>query len=81
VVKIKALEQTISFYKWELEKKELTEKERDKYLKALKIIEKIIKGKERSGEKRKDKRFIEGSINRGEYKGSGIFYPKMCKRY
>ncbi len=58
MVKIKALEQTISFYKWELEKKELTEKERDKYLKALKIIEKIIKGKERSGEKRKDKRFI-----------------------
>jgi len=57
-LKIKALEQTISFYKWELEKKELTEKERDKYLKALKIIEKIIKEKERSGEKRKNKRFI-----------------------
>ena len=57
-LKIKALKQTIFFYKWELEKKELTEKERDKYLKALKIIEEIIKEKEKAGEKRKDKRFI-----------------------
>ncbi len=57
-LKIKALEQTISFYKWELEKKELTEKEKDKYLKALKIIEKIIQEKEKAGEKRKHKRFI-----------------------
>ncbi|MBA7564091.1 hypothetical protein ES708_05753 [subsurface metagenome] len=42
----------------ELEKEGLTERERDKYLKALKIIEKVIKGKERSGEKEKHKEFI-----------------------
>ncbi|GAI58986.1 unnamed protein product [marine sediment metagenome] len=58
LIKIKALRETISFYKVELEKEELTERERDKYLKALKIIEKIIKGKERSGEKEKHKEFI-----------------------
>ena len=58
VLKLKALKETISFYKWELEKKELTKKERDKYLKALKIIEKIIKEKEGSGEKEKHKKFI-----------------------
>jgi len=58
LIKIKALKKTISFYKVELEKGELTERERDKYSKALKIIEKIIKGKERSGEKEKHKEFI-----------------------
>ena len=58
LIKIKALEETISFYKMELKKKGLTERERDKYLRALKIIEKIIKGKERSGEKEKHKEFI-----------------------
>jgi len=58
IIKIKALKETISFYKVELEKEGLTERERDKYLKALKIIEKVIKGKERSGEKEKHKEFI-----------------------
>ncbi|RXG66795.1 hypothetical protein ES695_01350 [Candidatus Atribacteria bacterium 1244-E10-H5-B2] len=58
LIKIKALKETISFYKMELEKEGLTERERDKYLKALKIIEKVIKGKERSGEKEKHKEFI-----------------------
>jgi len=58
VLKVEALEETRSFYKVELEREDLTEKERDKYLKALKIIEKIIEEKERSGEKRKHKKFI-----------------------
>jgi len=31
-LKIKALEETRSFYKWELKKEGLTERERDKYL-------------------------------------------------
>lgn len=55
-LKIEALEKTISFYKWELEKEDLTEKEKVKFLKALKNIKKIIQEKERSGEKR-DRRF------------------------
>jgi len=58
LIKIKALKETVSFYKVELEKEGLTEKERGKYLKALKIIERIIRGKERSGEKEKHKEFI-----------------------
>ncbi|MBA7576869.1 hypothetical protein ES708_18711 [subsurface metagenome] len=58
LIKIKALKETISFYKVELEKEELTGRERDKYLKALKIIEKIIKVKGKSGEKEKHKEFI-----------------------
>ncbi|GAJ05459.1 unnamed protein product [marine sediment metagenome] len=55
---LETLKVTKYFYELRLEKEGLTERERDKYLKALKIIEKIIKGKERSGEKRKNKRFI-----------------------
>ncbi|MBA7529857.1 hypothetical protein ES705_22056 [subsurface metagenome] len=58
LVKIKTLKETISFYKVELKKEDLTEREREKYSKALKLIEGFIKGKERSGEKRKNKRFI-----------------------
>ncbi|MBA7525519.1 hypothetical protein ES705_17670 [subsurface metagenome] len=49
-IKLKSLEQTRNFYKWELKKKDLTEKQRNKYLLALKSIEKIIKEKELSGE-------------------------------
>jgi hypothetical protein len=45
-VKLKALEETRSFYKWELKKEGLTEKKRNKFLKALKFIEKIIKKRE-----------------------------------
>ncbi len=56
LVKIKALKETISFYKVELKKEELTEKERDKYLLALKSIEKIIK--ERKVRKKKHKKII-----------------------
>lgn len=57
-IKLKTLKQTRSFYNWKLKDKGLTEKQRNEFLKALKSIEKIIKKKERSGEKRKDKRFI-----------------------
>ena len=57
-IKLKALEETRSFYNVELKKKGLTERERDKYKKALKIIEGFIKRKEKAGEKEKDKKFI-----------------------
>jgi len=49
-IKLKSLEQTRNFYKCELKKKDLNEKQRNKYLLALKSIEKIIKGKKLSGE-------------------------------
>ena len=55
---LKNLEETRSFYNVELQKEDLTKRERDKYLKALKLIEGFIKRKEKAGEKRKDKRFI-----------------------
>ena len=51
-LKLKALEETRAFYKVELEKEGLTERERDKYLKALKLIEGFIERKEEAGEKR-----------------------------
>ncbi|MBA7548121.1 hypothetical protein ES705_40567 [subsurface metagenome] len=57
-IKLKSLEKTKNFYLYELKKKDLTEKERTSYLLALKSIKKIIKEKERSGEKRKHKRSI-----------------------
>ena len=47
-VKLKVLEETRSFYKVELEKEDLTKKEIDKYLGALKAIDKHIKGKQNS---------------------------------
>jgi len=58
LLKLKALEETRAFYNVELKKKGLTERERDKYLKALKIIEGLIKRKEKAGEKEKHKKFI-----------------------
>jgi len=57
-INLKSLEETKSFYNAELRKEDLTEKERNKYLSALKTIKRIIKEKERSGEKRKHKKFI-----------------------
>ena len=45
-VKLKALEETRSFYKWELKKEDLTEKKRNKFSMALNSIEKIIKKRE-----------------------------------
>lgn len=50
-VKLDILKQTRAFYNYELKKEGLTEKERTSYLLAKKSIEKIIKEKERSGEK------------------------------
>ena len=56
-IKLKALKQTKNFYLWELKREEsLTESEKSKYLMALKSINKIIREKENSGEKEKNKR-------------------------
>jgi len=52
LIKIKALKETVSFYKVELEKEGLTERERDKYLKALKLIEGLIDRKEEARERK-----------------------------
>jgi len=41
-LKLKALEETRSFYQVELEKEEITEIEREKYLRAQKLIEEFI---------------------------------------
>ncbi len=52
-VKLKSLKQTKKFYLWELKRGEsLTESERSKYLLALKSIEKIIKEKEETRERK-----------------------------
>ena len=57
-IKLKALKQTKNFYLWELKREEsLTESEKSKYLMALKSINKIIREKEYSGEKEKNKRW------------------------
>ncbi|GAJ00365.1 unnamed protein product [marine sediment metagenome] len=55
-ITIEALRNSIAFCKWGLRKKELTEKQRDKYLKAIEKCEKIISEKEKIGEKRRDRR-------------------------
>ncbi|MBA7547198.1 hypothetical protein ES705_39604 [subsurface metagenome] len=47
-IKLKSLEKTRDFYLWELKReKSLTERERSKYLLALKVIRGIIKKKEK----------------------------------
>ncbi|MBA7550583.1 hypothetical protein ES705_43102 [subsurface metagenome] len=49
VIKLKSLEKTRDFYLWELKRKDsLTERERNKYLAALKVIRGIIKKKEKA---------------------------------
>jgi hypothetical protein len=49
VIKLKSLEKTRDFYLWELKRKDsLTERERNKYLAALKVIRGIIKEKEKA---------------------------------
>lgn len=48
VLSLRNLEETRSFYKVELKKEDLTERERDKYLRALKLIEVLIKKKKES---------------------------------
>jgi hypothetical protein len=49
LLNLRSLEETRSFYKLELKKEDLTERERAKYLKALKIIEGLIKRKKKPG--------------------------------
>ncbi len=58
-IKLKYLEETRSFYKVELGKEDLTERERDKYLRALKIVKGFIEGKEKAKEEGKHKKFID----------------------
>ena len=53
-VKLKALKETRSFYNWELKKESLTKKERNKFLKALKIIDQYIE-EEQNPDKEKNK--------------------------
>ncbi|MBA7528433.1 hypothetical protein ES705_20617 [subsurface metagenome] len=53
-LKLKSLEKTRDFYLWELKRKDsLTERERNKYLSALKVIRGIIKKKEKVEKKEK----------------------------
>jgi len=52
---LKALKETKDFYKVELERGDLTEKERNKFLRALRFIEGFIKREEEAGGKGKDK--------------------------
>ena len=53
-IKLKSLEKTRDFYLWELKREEsLTERERNKYLSALKVIRGIIKKKEKVEKKEK----------------------------
>ncbi len=68
IVNLKNLEETRSFYKLELEKGDLTERERGKYLKALKLIEKCISEKEKSGEIKKGY-YVENQDKRKKYQG------------
>ena len=58
VLKVEALRETRSFYKVELRREDLSERERDKYSRALKLIEGFIKGVEDSRERRKHKKSI-----------------------
>jgi len=57
-LKIKTLRETLNFYNWKLRDKELTEKKRNEFLKAKKIVERIIWEKELSGEIEKHKKII-----------------------
>ncbi|MBA7545485.1 hypothetical protein ES705_37854 [subsurface metagenome] len=52
ILNLRNLEETRAFYELELKKEDLTEKERDKYSKALKIIEGLIKKKEKDEERK-----------------------------
>jgi len=64
-IKLKSLEKTKKFYLWKLKRSEsLTESERAKYLVALKSIKRVIKEKEKSGEKEKHKAVFQ-NIRRG----------------
>jgi len=66
-IKIEALEETRDFYKMELEKKELTEIERNKYSGALKLIEEFIAKKKNPGEE-KNKRLKHCKEHKKDYR-------------
>lgn len=51
---LKALKKVRYLYKWELKKEGLTKKERDKYLRALKIVDQRIE-KKQNPDKKKNK--------------------------
>lgn len=52
IIKLKSLEKTKDYYIWELKRGDsLTASEKAKYILALESIRKIIKEKEKSGEK------------------------------
>ena len=53
---MESLKQTKDFYLEELKKEDLTEKQRDSYLLALKTIERIIKQKEEAEKEREERR-------------------------
>ena len=56
-IKLESLKQTKKFYIWALKYEDLTKKRREAYSLALESIEKIIREKEESGEKRKHNYF------------------------
>jgi len=62
-IKLESLKQTEDFYLEELKKEDLTEKQREAYLLALKSIEGIIKEKEEIGEERGKRRKRKKPIN------------------
>jgi len=64
ILKLKALEETRSFYKVELKKGDLTERERDKYSRALKLIEGFIKRKKEPGREKSKHPVVYGHRNR-----------------
>ena len=71
-IKLKSLKQTQAFYLWELRKKDLTERERSKFLLALESIEKIIKESKDSQdyrERRKYKKFVSYDHRKVDFKG------------
>lgn len=62
-LKLKTLKQTKNFYIFESKKKGITENEKSKFLEALKTIKKIIKEKEKAGEKKNPFLNPNGGIN------------------
>ena len=64
-IKLKSLEKTKKFYLWQLKRSEsLTKNEKSKYMLALKSINRVIREKEKSGEKEKHKAVFQ-NIRRG----------------
>ncbi len=63
--KLKALEETRSFYKVELKKGDLTEKQKNKYLRASKLVEGFIEKEKKPGKEKKKNPFLnpDGSLD------------------